>query len=103
MTRYTTDNDPSGWNDDDASFDDEASFEDDAGGTDDFDDESDESLPIMYCPECGRGVTEDTQKCPHCGDWIMPVDRPRNRWNFKRVMFVIAVLLMLFAMLRFTF
>lgn len=55
----------------------------------------------MYCPECGAAVTEDTQKCPHCGDWITPVDRARFDW--KRWFFVIAVLLMLMAMLRFLF
>ena len=46
---------------------------------DDIDDEyagyeHDDDLPEMMCPSCRGTVTEDTQKCPHCGDWITPVE-----------------------------
>lgn len=82
--------------------------DDDSPGGDDLgdfptgsDEDSFDALPMMFCPECRRGVTEDTQKCPHCGEWITPVDRPPGRWSTKRIVFVAAVLLMLFAMLRF--
>jgi len=69
-------------------------LEQDMGGEDD-------SLPEMICPHCHGQITEDTQKCPHCGDWITPVDpatRGRSRW-----LFVLAVLLMLYAMMRYVF
>ena len=71
---------------------------------DDIDDEYtddgyDDDLPEMMCPSCRGVVTEDTQKCPHCGDWITPVDGASQGW--RRWLFVIAVLLMLLAILRF--
>jgi len=65
----------------------------------DMDDGEDDALPEMICPHCYGDVTEDTQKCPHCGDWITPTDpskRRRGRW-----LFVVAVLLMLYAMFRY--
>ena len=58
-------------------------------------------LPEMLCPSCRDVVTEDTQKCPHCGDWITPRDLSRHPW--RRWVFVAAVLLMLWAILRWTF
>lgn len=59
----------------------------------------DDDLPEMLCPNCRATVTEDTQKCPHCGDWITPVEPSDSGW--RRWLFVVAVLLMLLAMLRF--
>ncbi len=67
----------------------------------DMDDDSVELRDDMVCPSCGARVTEDTQKCPHCGDWITPRDPGRS--GVKRWIFVVAVLLMLYAMLRFIF
>lgn len=60
----------------------------------DEDDESEE----MVCPSCRATVAEDSQKCPHCGDWITPQHPSSHGW--KRWLFVAAVLLMLWAMLR---
>jgi hypothetical protein len=64
-------------------------------------DQEDDALPEMACPECGARVTEDTQKCPRCGDWITPVERGGGSW--KKWWFAVAVLLMLLAMLRLVF
>jgi len=61
--------------------------------------DSDDDLPEMTCPSCRASVTEDTQKCPHCGDWITPVE---GSTKGKRFVFVIAVVLMLAATLFFT-
>jgi DNA-directed RNA polymerase subunit RPC12/RpoP len=61
------------------------------------DDDDEEALPDMACPACGARVTEDTQKCPHCGDWITPV-APGGGW--KKWWLAVAVMLMLLAMLR---
>lgn len=58
-------------------------------------------LPEMVCPSCRGAVTEDTQKCPRCGDWITPVDASRHDW--RRWVFVAVVLVMLYAILRWTF
>ncbi|HVP10447.1 MAG TPA: hypothetical protein VMV94_04570 [Phycisphaerae bacterium] len=61
-------------------------------------DEEDEALGEMICPSCRGIVTEDTQKCPHCGDWITPEHASRHGW--RRWVFVAAVLLTLWALLR---
>ena len=47
----------------------------------------------MICPSCRGIVTEDTAKCPHCGDWITPVD-PSNG-ALSRWVYIIAVIIML--------
>lgn len=64
--------------------------------------DSRDDLPEMMCPACGGGVVEDTQKCPHCGDWITAVDpRKGAPLRTRRWMLWAAVLLMLLAMWRF--
>ncbi len=35
--------------------------------------EGDSDDDLMQCPSCRAAVHEDTQQCPHCGDWITPV------------------------------
>lgn len=67
---------------------------------DDDDDNVNDALPEMVCPNCGARVTEDTQKCPRCGDWITPV-APGGGW--KKWWLAVAVMLMLLAMLRLVF
>ncbi len=74
-------------------FDDDRDF----GSEADAADADSDSLPTMACPSCRGEVTEDTQKCPHCGDWITPVDGASGRT--RRYVFVLAVFLMLLAML----
>jgi predicted amidophosphoribosyltransferase len=49
-------------------------------------------LAEMYCPSCRASVTEDTQKCPSCGDWITPVGRSATGIR-KRAYIVIVVIL----------
>ena len=57
--------------------------------------------PDMMCPSCRATVSEDTQKCPHCGDWITPVDP--NGAGIRRWMFIIAAIIMLLIALRMAF
>jgi hypothetical protein len=49
---------------------------------------------LLHCPSCKREVHEDTQQCPYCGDWIVPVDlsdRPRRRiWLIVVILLVLA-------------
>lgn len=59
---------------------------------DDVSEDADD-LPEMMCPECRRAVTEDTQQCPHCGDWITPVDPAQGGW--RRGIFLLAIVVML--------
>ncbi len=42
------------------------------------DEEGDPEDDVLTCPSCHKSVHEDTQQCPHCGDWIVPV-WPRKR------------------------
>ena len=38
-----------------------------------IDDEGDDEDDLLLCPSCRASVHEDTQQCPHCGDWITPI------------------------------
>ena len=51
---------------------------------------------LLVCPSCGRQVHEETQQCPHCGDWIVPA-YPHTPW--KRTVWVIVVILLVFVMI----
>ena len=82
------------------------SYDDDSDGPqeqdlDAFGEAANEDLPPMICPNCRKVVTEDTQKCPYCGDWITP-EYP-SRLNWRRWVFFAVILLMLYGILRFTF
>jgi len=68
----------------------------DAGAVDD-----DDSPAEMICPSCSGPVIEDTQQCPHCGDWITPADPARSGW--RRIVWVAVVLLMALIMLSLAF
>lgn len=61
------------------------------------DEDSDDDL--LMCPACKAAVHEDTQQCPHCGDWIIPV-YPGER--SKRVVFLIVATLLILALLAIT-
>ncbi|HUU83671.1 MAG TPA: hypothetical protein VM243_09225 [Phycisphaerae bacterium] len=41
--------------------------------TPDLDEEQDSEADQLPCPSCGAMVYDDTDRCPHCGDWIMPL------------------------------
>lgn len=56
----------------------EGPFDDDDLGDDE--DHDDDEEPLLTCPSCRQSVHEDTQQCPHCGDWVVPVD-PAPRWR----------------------
>jgi uncharacterized paraquat-inducible protein A len=75
---------------------DEDLFDEDIEDADFGDDDADADL--MTCPNCRAEVHEDTQKCPHCGDWITPQYpgelRKRWIWTAAAVLVVIAFLLM---------
>ena len=43
--------------------------DDDYCDADQHDDESSETLP---CPNCGAEIYEDTERCPHCGEYVTP-------------------------------
>ena len=51
---------------------------------------------LLVCPSCRREVHEDTQQCPHCGDWITPV---YPQAPGKRFFWVVVVLLLVLALI----
>jgi len=69
--------------DDDA---DEEWVEDEAEDSDD---------DLLSCPSCRRPVHEDTQQCPHCGDWITPVDQPGRAKRWISIAVVILMILLM--------
>ena len=63
---------------------------------DDWVEEDDDSFEMLICPSCTKAVHEDTQQCPHCGEWITP-QYPQRPW--KRVVWLGVVVLMLLLMI----
>ncbi len=59
-------------------------------------DDGDEEDDLLACPSCHQPVHEDTQQCPHCGDWITP-EYPGTRP--KRWIWAVAVLAVIFGLL----
>lgn len=43
----------------------------------------DEEPETVACPSCGAVVSELAEKCPDCGDWIVPGGdaSPRTNWG----------------------
>jgi predicted nucleic acid-binding Zn ribbon protein len=78
------------WDDDSA---DEEWVDDDG----DADDENEPRDDTLSCPTCRRAVHEDTQQCPHCGEWITPVDLRRRwmRWVWTAVVILLVLSLAL--------
>ena len=66
-------------------------YVDDGADEDWVEDDASDDDDVLLCPSCRKDVHEDTQQCPHCGDWITPVD-PQSRW--KRLVWVIVVVMM---------
>ncbi len=48
---------------------------------------------LLECPSCHTAVHEDTQQCPHCGEWIVPVypAASRKRWILFAVVLALVV------------
>ncbi len=68
-------------------------FEDDEW----VEDEGGEDDCQLQCPACHGSVHEDTQQCPHCGDWIIPIypHRPMRKFVFVGVAVLLVVALIL--------
>jgi len=58
------------------------------------DDPEDDQLP---CPSCGRMIFDDADRCPYCGDWIMPLAAAtacgRGTWVWWTALVLAVVLL----------
>ncbi len=71
-------------------------YDDDYKDEEWVEDEGDPEDDVLVCPSCGNAVHEDTQQCPHCGDWITPV-WPKAR--SKRLVWIVAVVLAILGLL----
>lgn len=60
--------------------------------------DDDDADVLLACPSCGAAVHEETQQCPRCHEWIIPVD-PADRT--KRWIWAIAATLIVASMLLF--
>jgi len=51
---------------------------------------------MLPCPFCSAQVYEETQRCPHCGNWIMPLaasTRSRSKlWIIAAILALIAII-----------
>ena len=56
-----------------------------------IEDDGDPSDDVLLCPSCRETVHEDTQQCPHCGDWITPVYPGAG---FRRLLWTVIVVLL---------
>ena len=63
------------------------------------DDEGDTEDDLLVCPSCKQAVHEDTQQCPHCGDWITPVWPKRGS---MRLLWIVAAVLAIAGLLMIT-
>ena len=65
--------------------------------TPDTDQDYDPDGDQLPCPSCGAMVYDDTDRCPHCGDWIMPLAASarsgRTIWIIAAVLAIIGMLL----------
>lgn len=79
---------------DDYDADDEWENEDDFQADDDDDD-------LMVCPSCGGAVHEQTQQCPHCGDYITPAypGGGLRRWVVGAIALALAASMLLWLVL----
>jgi hypothetical protein len=61
--------------------------------SDELDD--DEAPALMPCPHCLGTITEETQRCPHCGDYLSEDEIPRRPpwWIVMGVMACLLVVL----------
>jgi len=48
-------------------------WDDDFADEEWVDDQDESGNDLLVCASCRGAVHEDTQQCPHCGDWINPV------------------------------
>jgi hypothetical protein len=79
--------------------------EDDAGpGEFDLDDDVDDDPEHdqLSCPSCGQMVFDDTDRCPHCGDWVMPMAAAassRSNWIWWTALVLVVVLIITWGVL----
>ncbi len=83
-----------GWDEDDAD-------DRDAPQSRDLDDDDDDDSVTEPCPNCRRDVYEGTDRCPYCGEYIVPGRSPRGgRGLWVAVVAAAVVVALLYWVLR---
>jgi hypothetical protein len=54
----------------------------------DFSDEPD----LAVCPNCRRMISEEAERCQHCGEYITPGETPMPKWVWISIAIVILLL-----------
>jgi predicted RNA-binding Zn-ribbon protein involved in translation (DUF1610 family) len=70
-------------------------YDDEQEWSEEFDDGEAEEVP---CPSCRQMIYEETEQCPHCGEWVMPTAARARRIS---PLWIAAAVLALLAMLSF--
>jgi hypothetical protein len=58
-------------------------------------DELDDDTPTVPCPSCRAPVYEFADRCPSCGEWIVPSGGDASRRNPAFVVFVVLIVVAL--------
>ena len=59
--------------------DDDDAEEHDPEGPDPSEMDSSDEPDLEVCPNCHKMITEDAERCPHCGQYIVASDTPMSR------------------------
>jgi predicted RNA-binding Zn-ribbon protein involved in translation (DUF1610 family) len=77
---------------------DEDDFADDTSG--DFDENDDDAADTLPCPNCGREIYDEAQRCPHCGQYIAAGERASAHPPWVVITAVLCVLIALLWMFQ---
>jgi len=57
----------------------------------DYSDEPD----LEVCPNCRRMISEEAERCPHCGEWVNPGQAPMSARAWIVIVLVIVAMIVL--------
>jgi hypothetical protein len=67
----------------------------------DLTDEDEDETPTVPCPACGELVPDFVDRCPYCGQWIMPLEHAsRTRSPLFIAVVLIALASFVYLLLR---
>lgn len=61
----------------------------------------DDDIPTVPCPYCREEISEEAERCPHCGNYISAEDAPpQPRSKFVVVMMIVTLLIVAYWLAR---